>query len=252
MTRLSCGPAAGPATQSPVEEIVLNSNPVETPAPEENYAEDDEFAGRVAAPRVDAVDATGAGDAFSAGMDLKEYFREVDSQPNHVLRRVRRDANYWQWRLLRTYPNRRRGYPFAPDGERSIARSYIKVLRRARALIYLEDQYLWSRRAAGLLVAALRRAPDLRVIAADRPFLRALPNVARQLIFLPVVATVSAIATPAAPSSARARRSAFTGSRWPGRSASKAPSRRSRRRLSRCQGLPGQVQQGRRSVHALS
>jgi hypothetical protein len=36
-------PAAGPATQSPVEEIVLNSNPVETPAPEENYAEDDEF-----------------------------------------------------------------------------------------------------------------------------------------------------------------------------------------------------------------
>ncbi len=32
------------------------------------YAEDDEFAGRVAAPRVDAVDATGAGDAFAAGM----------------------------------------------------------------------------------------------------------------------------------------------------------------------------------------
>jgi phosphatidylserine/phosphatidylglycerophosphate/cardiolipin synthase-like enzyme len=34
--------------------------------------------------------------------------------------------------LLRTYPNRRRGYTFAPDGERSIARSYLKVLRRAR------------------------------------------------------------------------------------------------------------------------
>ena len=32
------------------------------------YAEDDEFAGRVAAPRVEAVDATGAGDAFAAGM----------------------------------------------------------------------------------------------------------------------------------------------------------------------------------------
>ncbi|MGH2998508.1 MAG: p-hydroxycinnamoyl CoA hydratase/lyase, partial [Gaiellaceae bacterium] len=46
---------------------------------------------------------TGAGDAFSAGMDLKEYFREVDDQPEHVQRRVRRDANYWQWRLLRTY-----------------------------------------------------------------------------------------------------------------------------------------------------
>ena len=46
---------------------------------------------------------TGAGDAFSAGMDLKEYFREVDEQAEHVQRRVRRDANYWQWRLLRTY-----------------------------------------------------------------------------------------------------------------------------------------------------
>lgn len=47
---------------------------------------------------------TGAGEAFSAGMDLKEYFREIDGDPDHVQRRVRRDANYWQWRLLRTYP----------------------------------------------------------------------------------------------------------------------------------------------------
>ena len=46
---------------------------------------------------------TGARDSFSAGMDLKEYFREVDDQPDHVQRRVRRDSNYWQWRLLRTY-----------------------------------------------------------------------------------------------------------------------------------------------------
>jgi trans-feruloyl-CoA hydratase/vanillin synthase len=46
---------------------------------------------------------TGTGDSWSAGMDLKEYFREVDGGPEHVQRRVRRDANYWQWRLLRTY-----------------------------------------------------------------------------------------------------------------------------------------------------
>ena len=46
---------------------------------------------------------TGAGDAWSAGMDLKEYFREVDGGPEHVQRRVRRDAAQWQWRLLRTY-----------------------------------------------------------------------------------------------------------------------------------------------------
>jgi len=46
---------------------------------------------------------TGAGEAFSAGMDLKEYFREVDAAPEHVQRKVRRDAALWQWRLLRTY-----------------------------------------------------------------------------------------------------------------------------------------------------
>jgi len=46
---------------------------------------------------------TGAGEAFSAGMDLKEYFREIDASPEHVRRKVRRDAALWQWRLLRTY-----------------------------------------------------------------------------------------------------------------------------------------------------
>ena len=46
---------------------------------------------------------TGAGDSFSAGMDLKEYFREVDDQPGHVQRKVRRDSMGWQWRMLRTY-----------------------------------------------------------------------------------------------------------------------------------------------------
>jgi trans-feruloyl-CoA hydratase/vanillin synthase len=47
---------------------------------------------------------TGAGEAFSAGMDLKEYFREVDVQPEHVQRKVRRDSALWQWRMLRGYP----------------------------------------------------------------------------------------------------------------------------------------------------
>ncbi|HXR28334.1 MAG TPA: p-hydroxycinnamoyl CoA hydratase/lyase [Solirubrobacteraceae bacterium] len=46
---------------------------------------------------------TGAGDAFSAGMDLKEYFREVDGAPAHVQRRVRRDNGHWQIRMLRSY-----------------------------------------------------------------------------------------------------------------------------------------------------
>jgi len=39
---------------------------------------------------------TGAGDSWTAGMDLKEYFREVDSQPEIVQERIRRDSCRWQ------------------------------------------------------------------------------------------------------------------------------------------------------------
>jgi phosphatidylserine/phosphatidylglycerophosphate/cardiolipin synthase-like enzyme len=65
--------------------------------------------------------------------------------------------------VLRTYPARRRSYPFAPEGERSIGRAYVKVFERARRLIYLEDQYLWSFHAARCLTDALHREPDLVV-----------------------------------------------------------------------------------------
>ncbi|WP_461022502.1 phospholipase D family protein [Thalassiella azotivora] len=67
--------------------------------------------------------------------------------------------------LLRTYPNRWPGYPFAPDGERSIARAYAKALRRARRLVYVEDQYLWSTDVARVFAEALRREPELRLVA---------------------------------------------------------------------------------------
>jgi trans-feruloyl-CoA hydratase/vanillin synthase len=43
---------------------------------------------------------TGAGSAFSAGMDLNEYFREVDKAHPSVQIRVRRDAAQWQWKRL--------------------------------------------------------------------------------------------------------------------------------------------------------
>jgi trans-feruloyl-CoA hydratase/vanillin synthase len=46
---------------------------------------------------------TGAGESWTAGMDLKEYFREVDQAPEIVQEKVRRDASTWQWKLLRMY-----------------------------------------------------------------------------------------------------------------------------------------------------
>lgn len=46
---------------------------------------------------------TGAGDSWTAGMDLKEYFREVDTQPEIYQERIRRDSCRWQWQLLRMY-----------------------------------------------------------------------------------------------------------------------------------------------------
>ncbi|HEV7146523.1 MAG TPA: phospholipase D family protein [Pedococcus sp.] len=72
--------------------------------------------------------------------------------------------------ILRTYPRRVGGYPFAPHGERSVARAYIKAIGQARHLIYLEDQYLWSKEVAAVFAAALTRNLDLRLIAVLPPF----------------------------------------------------------------------------------
>ncbi len=62
-------------------------------------------------------------------------------------------------------PTRISEYDFAPLGERSIARGYSKALGQARQLIYLEDQYLWSKRVATLLARALRDNPELHLVA---------------------------------------------------------------------------------------
>jgi phosphatidylserine/phosphatidylglycerophosphate/cardiolipin synthase-like enzyme len=66
--------------------------------------------------------------------------------------------------ILRTYPAKSPSFPFAPDGERSIARAYTHAFARAQRLIYIEDQYLWSDVVAGALADALRRQPRLQVI----------------------------------------------------------------------------------------
>lgn len=53
--------------------------------------------------RAAVVVLTGSGDSWSAGMDLKEYFREVDGKPRSVQHRVRGESTNWQYRKLLNY-----------------------------------------------------------------------------------------------------------------------------------------------------
>ncbi|WP_457099337.1 phospholipase D family protein [Microbacterium sp. P5_E9] len=66
--------------------------------------------------------------------------------------------------LLRTYGPKRPPFPFAPAGERSVARAYAKAFAKARAFIYIEDQYLWSTEVAAGIADALTANPRLQVI----------------------------------------------------------------------------------------
>lgn len=68
--------------------------------------------------------------------------------------------------VVRTYPSiLPKGYDFARWGERSIAAANTKAAARARRLIYLEDQYLWSEEVGRHFAGTLRDNPELRLIA---------------------------------------------------------------------------------------
>jgi trans-feruloyl-CoA hydratase/vanillin synthase len=54
--------------------------------------------------RAQVVVITGAGDSFSSGQDLKEYFREPDAGPPIERERLYRANADWQWRRLMFYP----------------------------------------------------------------------------------------------------------------------------------------------------
>ena len=66
--------------------------------------------------------------------------------------------------VLRTYARRHGGYPFAPHGERSVACGFRKAIARARRLLYIEDQFLWSTEVAKVIAGALVASPSLHLI----------------------------------------------------------------------------------------
>jgi phosphatidylserine/phosphatidylglycerophosphate/cardiolipin synthase-like enzyme len=97
---------------------------------------------------------------------VKDRLRDVDLTPDPLPQRPPdpEPPGPCHVQVLRTYPAIRPRTPYAPDGERSVARGYGKAFRRARRLIYLEDQYMWSPHIARLLADALRRSPELHLV----------------------------------------------------------------------------------------
>ncbi|MFD1150816.1 phospholipase D-like domain-containing protein [Saccharothrix hoggarensis] len=66
--------------------------------------------------------------------------------------------------LVRTIPERT--YDFIPDGEFSLLDSYLRALRAASRLVYIENQFLWSPEVTEILLDKLRNPPhpDFRVV----------------------------------------------------------------------------------------
>ncbi|MFL5868686.1 MAG: phospholipase D-like domain-containing protein [Thermoleophilaceae bacterium] len=66
--------------------------------------------------------------------------------------------------LVRTVPEKT--YGFARRGEFRILESYLRALRSAESLIYIENQFLWSAEIAEVLADKLRRPPrdDFRLV----------------------------------------------------------------------------------------
>ena len=57
-------------------------------------------------------------------------------------------------------------YAFAPRGDFRILESYLRAIRSAQKLVYIENQFLWAPEIVALLAAKLRRPPrdDFRVL----------------------------------------------------------------------------------------
>jgi phosphatidylserine/phosphatidylglycerophosphate/cardiolipin synthase-like enzyme len=66
--------------------------------------------------------------------------------------------------LVRTVPER--VYPFAPRGHFGVLEAYVRALRSADHLVYLENQFLWAPEVTEILAGKLRHPPsdDFRVV----------------------------------------------------------------------------------------
>ena len=62
--------------------------------------------------------------------------------------------------MVRTVPERI--YDTVPHGDFRLLESYVRGLKSAQRLIYLENQFLWSPEISRILADKLRRPPSAR------------------------------------------------------------------------------------------
>jgi phosphatidylserine/phosphatidylglycerophosphate/cardiolipin synthase-like enzyme len=99
--------------------------------------------------------------------DVAEHFRrrwqEVAREPLPAPR-PQPQAGATTVQVLRTVPDGT--YDFIPDGDFRILDAYVRALRSAQRLIYLENQFLWSTEIAEIIAAKLEDPPsdDFRVV----------------------------------------------------------------------------------------
>ncbi|MFD7654666.1 phosphatidylserine/phosphatidylglycerophosphate/cardiolipin synthase family protein [Actinosynnema sp. NPDC059797] len=95
--------------------------------------------------------------------DVAEHFRarwqEIAGEELPPAR-VPEPAGTSSAQLVRTIPERT--YDFVPRGEFSLLDSYLRALRSATRLVYLENQFLWSPEVTEILIDKLRNPPDPR------------------------------------------------------------------------------------------
>ncbi|MCW2524791.1 MAG: phosphatidylserine/phosphatidylglycerophosphate/cardiolipinsynthase-like protein [Frankiales bacterium] len=98
--------------------------------------------------------------------NLADRMRGEDINPSPLPSQLpaNRPQGTIQVQLLRTYPQKRPSFPFAPEGEFSVAAAYKKVIGRARSLIYIEDQYFWNAGIVASFAKALESQPELHLI----------------------------------------------------------------------------------------
>jgi phosphatidylserine/phosphatidylglycerophosphate/cardiolipin synthase-like enzyme len=105
--------------------------------------------------------------AGPAVADIAEHFRmrwrEVSGEESAPVGTVEPAGNV-ELQIVRTVPER--VYKAKPRGDFRILESYVRALRSARRLIYLENQFLWSPEIASILTDKLRRpsTDDFRLL----------------------------------------------------------------------------------------